>query len=113
MRPELREELHGPWWGPCGEGPKVSKQSRAMVNPSHTVQPAKPSLAPPPRRRSGDFTTGNQVMQRLLIQAKLTVSQPGDPFEHEADRVAEAVMRIPTPLTTGEARVAGQAQGVR
>ena len=32
---------------------------------------------------------GNQAMQRRLIQAKLTVSQPGDSFEQEADRVAE------------------------
>jgi hypothetical protein len=32
-----------------------------------------------------------------LIQAKLTVSQPGDPYEQEADRVAEEVMRMPAP----------------
>jgi hypothetical protein len=39
------------------------------------------------------------MMQSLLrsgaVQAKLTVSQPGDPFEREADSVAEAVMRMP------------------
>jgi outer membrane protein OmpA-like peptidoglycan-associated protein len=42
---------------------------------------------------------GNQAAQRLLrdgvIQAKLTVNQPGDRFEQEADRVAERVMRMP------------------
>ena len=32
---------------------------------------------------------------RLSGQAKLTVSQPGDPYEQEADRVAEQVMRMP------------------
>ncbi len=42
---------------------------------------------------------GNQAMQRLLgagaIQAKLTVNQPSDKHEQEADRVADAVMRMP------------------
>jgi hypothetical protein len=50
---------------------------------------------------------GNQAMQRLLrsgvVQAKLTVSPPGDPYEQEADRVAEAVMRMPEP---------GKAEGI-
>jgi Domain of unknown function (DUF4157)/D-alanyl-D-alanine carboxypeptidase/Succinylglutamate desuccinylase / Aspartoacylase family len=32
-----------------------------------------------------------------VIQAKLTVSQPGDPYEQEADRVANQVMRAPAP----------------
>lgn len=44
---------------------------------------------------------GNQAAQRLLqdgvIQAKLTVNQPGDRFEQEADWVADAVMRMPEP----------------
>jgi len=46
---------------------------------------------------------GNQGIQRLMsdtlrshpIQAKLTVSEPGDAHEREADRVADAVMRMP------------------
>lgn len=37
---------------------------------------------------------GNQPPARL--QAKLTVSQPGNIYEQEADRVAEQVMRMPT-----------------
>jgi hypothetical protein len=32
-----------------------------------------------------------------LIQTKLTVSEPGDRYEREADRVANAVMRMPSP----------------
>ena len=31
------------------------------------------------------------------LQAKLRINQPGDPFEREADRVAEQVMRMPEP----------------
>lgn len=33
----------------------------------------------------------------LRVQPKLAVSAPDDPFEHEADRVAAAVMRMPAP----------------
>src|SRR5215211_4665501 len=52
-------------------------------------------------------TIGNQAVQRLMrsstgfdfakigIQPKLKVSQPGDAYEQEADRVAEQVMRMP------------------
>jgi hypothetical protein len=35
------------------------------------------------------------VSSRPVIQAKLTVNAPGDEYEQEADRVADAVMRIP------------------
>lgn len=44
---------------------------------------------------------GNQSFGRMLqasgIQAKLRISQPGDPYEQEADRVADQVMRMPAP----------------
>ncbi len=46
-------------------------------------------------------TAGNQAVQRLIksraLQAKLKISQPGDIYEQEADRVAEQVMRMPEP----------------
>jgi hypothetical protein len=54
-------------------------------------------------------TIGNQAVQRLIhrgtgfdlerigIQPKLKVSQPGDVYEQEADRVAEYVMRMSVP----------------
>ena len=46
-------------------------------------------------------THGNQAVLRTLvrpapaIQPKLTVNQPGDVYEQEADRVADQVMRMP------------------
>src|SRR5262245_8312546 len=44
---------------------------------------------------------GNRFVQQLLrtnaIQTKLTVNQPGDSYEQEADRVSEEVMRMPEP----------------
>jgi hypothetical protein len=48
-------------------------------------------------------TYGNQAVLRMLsqsaqpIQTKLTVNQPGDEFEQEADRVADHVMRMTAP----------------
>ncbi|HVZ38040.1 MAG TPA: DUF4157 domain-containing protein [Candidatus Kapabacteria bacterium] len=36
-------------------------------------------------------------MSRRTVQAKLTVNQPGDAFEQEADSVADRVMRMPEP----------------
>ncbi len=44
---------------------------------------------------------GNQAVQRLFesgfIQGKLTVGEPNDKYEQEADRVADDVMRMPEP----------------
>ena len=37
------------------------------------------------------------VSRPPLIQPKLTINQPGDEYEQEADRVAEQVMRMPDP----------------
>jgi hypothetical protein len=45
-----------------------------------------------------------------FIQAKLTVSQPGDPYEQEADRVAEEVMRMPEPGAAESERASVQTQ---
>ncbi|MEX2500634.1 MAG: DUF4157 domain-containing protein [Wenzhouxiangellaceae bacterium] len=38
---------------------------------------------------------GNQAVQGMFVQTKLSVSRPDDPFEKEADRVADEVMRKP------------------
>ncbi|PSB22160.1 DUF4157 domain-containing protein [Phormidesmis priestleyi ULC007] len=40
---------------------------------------------------------GNRAVTQL-IQAKLSVSQPNDAYEQEADRVADTVMRMPNPI---------------
>lgn len=62
------------------------------------VNPAQPHVV-----RSDDpvyrLSFGNQAAQRLLssrsFQTKMTVSQPGDRYEQEADHVADEVMRMP------------------
>jgi hypothetical protein len=87
----------------------VSRQSQAMVNQAHGIQPAKPSRSAPAHRSSSNPKMGNQAAQRLLrdgvIQAKFTVNEPGDRFEQEADRVAEQVMRLPDPTVGTPPRV--------
>jgi outer membrane protein OmpA-like peptidoglycan-associated protein len=50
--------------------------------------------------------SGNQGMLKLvsggILQRKLTINQPGDAFEQEADRMADAVMRMPDRALTPE-----------
>ncbi|HEX3035145.1 MAG TPA: DUF4157 domain-containing protein [Thermodesulfobacteriota bacterium] len=59
-------------------------------------------------------TVGNQSVERLLksgvIRAKLTIGQPGDIYEQEADKVAEQVMRMPEPNVSNKEVVSGQTQ---
>jgi hypothetical protein len=33
-----------------------------------------------------------------MMQTKLTISQPNDRYEQEADRMADVVMRMPEPV---------------
>lgn len=46
------------------------------------------------------------------VQAKLTINQPGDKYEQEADRVAEQIMRMPDPYTHEGAAVSERSQGI-
>lgn len=39
------------------------------------------------------------ALRRVPVQSKLTVNQPGDRYEQEADRVADQVLRMPEPGT--------------
>jgi len=52
-------------------------------------------------------TIGNHAVERLfksgIIQAKLKIGKPGDIYEQEADRVADAVMRMPEPQVRRQA----------
>ena len=48
-------------------------------------------LSPPDRASRGASP------QPIILQRKLMVGQPDDPLEHEADRIADQVMRMPAP----------------
>lgn len=56
----------------------------------------------PPNRRSEPQVPSWLVAPPLpgIMQPKLTVGPVDDPLEHEADRVADQVMRMPAPLRT-------------
>jgi hypothetical protein len=63
--------------------------------------------AGPVKRIAGNQATGvvpemqaqkaeiRNILRGPAVQAKLTVSEPGDEHEREADRVADEVMRMP------------------
>lgn len=85
-----------------------------------SVTPVRPDLLRGATDTTGHTTMqawGNQAAQQLLrsgvIQGKLTVSKPGDQHEREADRVADAVMRMPDPLAATNTAVAGTVQPSR
>ena len=61
-----------------------------------TLQSAAPEIQSPHDLLWLHRAIGNQAVGRML-QPKLTISEPGDIYEQEADRVAEHVMRMPAP----------------
>ncbi|HEV8483543.1 MAG TPA: DUF4157 domain-containing protein [Blastocatellia bacterium] len=90
---------------------QVATGGRARMLPTHGVEGShagglRDSLLQLQRAR------GNRVVQRMLdsrlIQAKLSVSRPGDESEQEADRVAEHVVRMSASNISEEAAISGQ-----
>jgi hypothetical protein len=75
----------------------MSVERSQLANKQSGVQPAHRALTAKPANET-KLQAGNQAMQRLLhsgaLQAKLSVSEPGDSSEQEADRVADTVMRM-------------------
>jgi len=66
---------------------------------SHSASPLRVAGGQGHRRRKLSTPTRNQAAQWTILQTKLSVNQPGDRFEQEADRVADAVVRMPeSPL---------------
>ena len=79
--------------------PIVKRSNSSLrIQMKKTSQPLK---SPADRILFLQRTIGNQAVQRLIksgtLQAKLRIGQPGDRYEQEADRVADAVMRMPEP----------------
>ncbi len=90
---------------PRGESKAMRQQlSQAHQGLRSTTPPAPGHPAPVARAKGPPHlqlhrSLGNQGLQRLLqaraVQARLHISQPNDPYEQEADRVADQVMRMP------------------
>src|SRR5262245_9063595 len=75
----------------------VAQQNRVTSKPSRGVGVARP------QPRAACVGAGNRHRAGALevpgiLQAKLTIGKANDPFEQEADRVADAVMRMPEPF---------------
>jgi len=72
----------------------ANRISRSIARPAHSTRVR-------PNGYHLQRTIGNSATSRLFsarhIQAKLTLSNPGDASEREADRVAGEVMRMPEP----------------
>src|SRR5262245_21288939 len=75
--------------GATGQRSRSAELSSAVHAPAHPMNELQ-------------RTIGNQAVQRALrllrsrtIQPKLAISEPGDVYEQEADRVADQVMRMP------------------
>jgi outer membrane protein OmpA-like peptidoglycan-associated protein len=82
----------------------ANRISRFPTGPARDVTPSAALRTPKPAHLTLQRALGNQRVQALgssrAIQAKLRVSQPDDPYEREADRVADTVMRMPAPCPT-------------
>ena len=78
----------------------MSASKQSATEPARRRQPAAVTAAAAPpavlARRLGNRNL-QQLLQARLLQAKLTVNNPHDAFEQEADRVADQVMRMPEP----------------
>ena len=76
------------------------KKSNSILRIQRTKS-SQPIKSPADRILFLQRTIGNQAVQRLIksgtLQTKLKIGQPGDRYEQEADRVADAVMRMPEP----------------
>jgi hypothetical protein len=76
-------------------GPRVATRS-AMPNNTPDDSSTQVQRTPLPGFSFGKIALKPQ--ERLGMQAKLTIGQPNDRYEQEADRVANQVMRMPEPV---------------
>ena len=82
------------------ESPSAGRDAVAIAPPSYGidfVDRASKPLSGAPAARSGAISAIQRAHAHPVLQAKLTVNQPGDVYEQEADRVADQVMRMPAP----------------
>jgi len=88
------------------------QRKSALYNTPGLVEDSKQDKEKLTLQRSSADQTGTTTVPRLghdfsrvrvhstgpgMIQAKLKINEPGDIYEQEADRVADAVMRMPEP----------------
>ena len=74
-----------------------TRRKKPTETPTHHAESAKPS------RLSVSSMAMRSPLVQPHVQTKLTVNQPGDKFEQQADAVASAVMHTPAPLPQPDA----------
>jgi len=86
----------------------LTKSSKAVPGKSPGSEHAGRSKSEKPTSEQESSPTWQMLAMRPGgVQAKLTVSQPDDPFEQEADRVADRVMRMEASSVTVQRMCAG------
>ena len=93
---ESKQKQASPPWA-AGAAHEASRQGATWAEPAGDSRALGPRHSP---LISLQRAMGNQAVGRML-QAKLTVSEPGDIYEQEADRLADQVMRMPAPALSG------------
>jgi hypothetical protein len=83
-------------FAPTRRQDRAVSQSAAFQGATPDLQriPAAPTLAP-----------AHAAVSRIPLQKKLAIGAANDPLEHEADRVADRVMRMPDPAPVGASSV--------
>jgi|GEM_PF-3382163 len=96
------------WLADASQGERQSMNRRAAVKTNRFGSQHRVVRHPQAMHAGGSIGQFRELQQRLgnhafglYAQAKLKVSDPHDPHEQEADRVAEQVIRTPNPLATG------------
>lgn len=89
------------------EGRHAGKTHQQRTKSDRPVGQARPASAGPAHPLLDlQAAIGNQQLHRLLesgpLQAKLKINKPEDEHGQEADRVADAVMRMPEPSSASE-----------
>ena len=80
---------------------KTSADSSSLVRPRSTLtaqrhSPAEQALLL--QRAIGNQATLSALSVPSIMQPKLVIGEVNDPLEHEADRIADQVMRMPAPV---------------
>jgi len=103
-RTEARAAAHAPgatWLETPGVQPQLVDRPAPLLQPRQlgAILPltSERTAACPASPRACPFGGACHICP-AGIQAKLSVSQPGDPFEQEADRVSETILRMPEPV---------------
>jgi hypothetical protein len=104
LQPQIGNRAIGRLLAALQGKPKLLLEREAdRVSDAESAKPSVPIWAD----RMSDNLPRTAPERAPLVQAKLTINQPGDRYEQEADAVAHAVMRMPASELTSAGSVRG------